>query len=162
MSETEKLPPIRPFASWAQCFASGFGSGCFPVAPGTAGTLAALLPWFILIQLSFYAYWLIIIIAILFGIYCCDRAAKELSVHDHGGIVWDEFVGLWITLSVVPITWYWILAGFILFRFFDVLKPWPIRWLDNSVDGGLGIMIDDILAGIFAAFFLLLLIHWLN
>ena len=85
-----------------------------------------------------------------FGVYLCQRTSDDLGVHDHPGIVWDEWIGLWITYILVPSGWEWIVAGFVLFRFFDILKPWPIKWLDQKVHGGFGIMIDDVLAGIFA------------
>ena len=91
------------------------------------------------------------IIINLIGITICGKAAQFLKVHDHGGIVWDEIGGMFITLILVPITASNLLIGFVLFRFFDILKPYPISWLDKNVDGGLGIMIDDVLAGIFAA-----------
>jgi len=78
-------------------------------------------------------------------------------VHDHGGIVWDEFVGFWITMILVPLTWYWVLAGFIAFRVFDIFKPFPIGWLDRKIGGGLGIMIDDVIAGLYAALVIQLL-----
>ena len=131
-------------------FAFGFGSGLAPKAPGTFGTLAAI-PFFLLLQnLSWPVYlsWLLITFAL--GVLWCDRSSKALGVHDHGGIVWDEFVGYWITMFMAPAGWVWILVGFVLFRFFDILKPWPISWLDKKVHGGFGIMIDDALAGIYA------------
>lgn len=93
---------------------------------------------------------LAVLLAFLLGIYLCGRAARELGVHDHGGIVWDEFVGLWLTVWLLPGGWPWWLAAFTLFRLFDIVKPWPIRWLDRHVHGGLGIMIDDVLAAVFA------------
>lgn len=131
-------------------FAFGFGSGLAKKAPGTFGTLAAI-PFFLLLQnLSWpiYLSWLLVTFAL--GVMWCDRSSKALGVHDHGGIVWDEFVGFWITMFMAPAGWAWILIGFVLFRFFDVLKPWPINWLDKKVHGGFGIMIDDVLAGIYA------------
>lgn len=131
-------------------FAFGFGSGLAKKAPGTFGTLAAI-PFFLLLQnLSWpiYLSWLLVTFAL--GVVWCDRSSKALGVHDHGGIVWDEFVGFWITMFMAPAGWVWILLGFVLFRFFDILKPWPINWLDKKVHGGFGIMIDDVLAGIYA------------
>lgn len=131
-------------------FAFGFGSGLAPKAPGTFGTLAAI-PIFWLIQdLSWplYLSWLLVTFAL--GVYWCDKSAKQLGVHDHGGIVWDEFVGYWITMFLAPKSWWWMLLGFLLFRLFDIVKPWPINWLDRKVGGGFGIMIDDVLAGIYA------------
>ncbi|WP_331353369.1 phosphatidylglycerophosphatase A family protein [Cellvibrio sp. UBA7671] len=141
-------------------FAFGFGSGLAKRAPGTFGTLAAI-PFFLLLQnLSWPVYlsWLIVTFAL--GVLWCDRSSRALGVHDHGGIVWDEFVGFWITMFMAPTGWLWILIGFVLFRFFDVLKPWPINWLDKKVHGGFGIMIDDALAGIYAFIFLQLAALW--
>jgi phosphatidylglycerophosphatase A len=132
-------------------FAFGMGSGLAPKAPGTAGTLVALLIWFFLADLPIEIYMVIVAIAAIFGIYLCGRAAKELGIHDHPGIVWDEFVGLWIAMIGLPVTWSSIIAGFFLFRVFDILKPWPIGWIDKNFNGGLGIMLDDIFAGIATA-----------
>ena len=83
--------------------------------------------------------------------YICGRAANKLGVHDHAGIVWDEFVGLWVAMAFLPSTLASVICGFVLFRFFDIVKPWPIGWLDKKMHGGVGIMIDDIVAGFFAA-----------
>lgn len=140
--------------------AFGFGSGCSPWAPGTMGTLAALPLAVLLLQLPLLWYCLVILLAAALGVWLCQRASDELEVHDHGGIVWDEFVGLWITFIAVPAEWPWLLAGFALFRLFDIIKPWPISYLDRQVHGGLGIMLDDILAGVLAALCLQGLIHW--
>lgn len=131
--------------------AFGFGSGLAPVMPGTVGTIAAIPFYLLLSQLSFWMYLLAVMLASLGGIYLCDVTAKKMGVHDHGGIVWDEFVGLWITLIAAPPGWPWIVVGFVLFRFFDIVKPWPISVADRSVKGGWGIMLDDILAGLVAA-----------
>lgn len=90
------------------------------------------------------------ILAFLLGVWVCGYTARALGVHDHSAVVWDEVVGLWITLAAVAPSWPALLIGFVLFRLFDILKPWPIRWLDRHVQGGLGIMIDDVLAGVFA------------
>jgi phosphatidylglycerophosphatase A len=130
--------------------AFGFGSGLAPKAPGTFGTLAAI-PFFLLMQpLPIWAYVSILIVSFIVGVWLCDRTSKDMQVHDHPGIVWDEFVGYWIPMLFAPQGWVWIVVGFVLFRFFDILKPWPIKWLDEKVHGGFGIMIDDVLAGIFA------------
>src|SRR5699024_5890220 len=103
----------------AQFIASGFGSGCAPVAPGTFGTLAALPFWVGLTFLPLWAYLLVIVVASLFGFYICQKASDELGVHDHGGIVWDEFVGLWITMIAIPFSLTNMVIWFILFRIFD-------------------------------------------
>lgn len=131
--------------------AFGLGSGASPKAPGTAGTLAAVPLWYLLAQTPLTIYLLLVLLAFVIGIWLCGRTSRDLGVHDHGGIVWDEFVGYWITMIAVPVDWVWALAGFILFRLFDILKPWPIGSVDKRVHGGLGIMLDDVLAGIMAA-----------
>lgn len=134
--------------------AFGFGSGLAKKAPGTFGTLVAVPICLLLEPMGLTVYSLVTLVAVLAGIYICDQAAKKLQVHDFGGIVWDEVAGLMITLWGVPLTWQNLLLGFALFRLFDIVKPWPIRWLDRHVQGGFGIMIDDVLAGLMAAVFL--------
>ncbi len=94
-------------------------------------------------------YLLLVILLFALGVWLCDRTSKDLGVHDHGGIVWDEWVGFLFTLWLAPPGFGWLVAGFILFRLFDILKPWPIGWLDRQVAGGWGIMLDDMLAGLF-------------
>ncbi len=130
--------------------AFGLGSGAAPKAPGTFGTLAAIPLWLLFADLPILSYIAVIVVASLVGIWLCGQTSKDLGVHDHGGIVWDEFVGLWITYIALPEGWVWVLFGFLLFRLFDIWKPWPIGWADSKVSGGLGIMLDDILAGFMA------------
>jgi phosphatidylglycerophosphatase A len=134
----------------AGLLAFGFGSGLAPKAPGTFGSLAAIPLYLLLAPLNHWLYLGIVVLAFVLGIYLCDKASRDLGVHDHGGIVWDEFVGLWLALWLVPVSWEWVLAGFVLFRFFDIVKPFPIKWLDQKVGGGFGIMIDDVIAGLYA------------
>ena len=143
--------------------AFGFGSGLAKKAPGTFGTLAAIPLYLLMAQTSLVVYSLLTVIITLTGIWICGGAAKKLGEHDFGGIVWDEIAGLLITLWAVPFNWQNLLAGFILFRFFDIVKPWPIRWIDQKIHGGLGIMLDDVLAAFFAAGILWVLINnsWL-
>ncbi|MCS3469722.1 phosphatidylglycerophosphatase A [Pseudomonas sp. JUb42] len=130
--------------------AFGLGSGTLPKAPGTWGSLVAV-PFMPLWQmLPGWGYGLMLVLTTLFGFWLCGKVADDLGVHDHEGIVWDEMVGMWITLWDVPQGWYWLLAGFLMFRFFDILKPWPISWIDRHVHSGTGIMLDDVLAGVFA------------
>jgi phosphatidylglycerophosphatase A len=131
--------------------AFGFGSGASPWAPGTAGTALAVLIYLLLPASSILLYGVIILVCFVFGIWICGKTAEDIGVHDHGGIVWDEFVGYWITMFMAPTGWIWIVVGFALFRLLDILKPWPIGWIDKQVNGGLGIMLDDVLAGIMAA-----------
>ncbi len=140
--------------------AFGFGSGCAPKAPGTFGTLAALPLAYLLLLLPLALYVPVVMIAAIVGVWICGRASRRLGVHDHSGIVWDEFVGLWVTFIAAPHGIEWLLLGFVLFRLFDIAKPWPISWLDKHVHGGFGIMIDDILAGLLAALCLQLIAYW--
>ncbi|KLV11093.1 MULTISPECIES: phosphatidylglycerophosphatase A [Photobacterium] len=143
--------------------ATGFGSGLSPVVPGTMGTLAAVPFYLLLAQLPYGIYLLLTLVAAVVGIRICQRTSDDMGVHDHGSIVWDEFVGFWITMAIAPVvSWQWVLTGFILFRFFDMVKPWPISWLDKHVHGGLGIMVDDILAGFMAMIALWGTGHWLG
>ncbi len=130
--------------------AFGLGSGLSPFAPGTMGTLVAIPFIFPLRGLGVTGFWLALILLFAFGVWLCGRVSQKLGVHDHGGIVWDEWLGFWLTAAFIPLTWPWLLAAFVLFRVFDILKPWPIRQLDKKVEGGLGIMIDDVVAAVFA------------
>lgn len=136
--------------------ATGFGSGLSPIIPGTMGTLAAVPVYLLLAQTPLMVYLLLVLISCAVGVKICQVTSDDMGVHDHGSIVWDEFAGFWITMLVVPVLglpvfdWKWLLAGFVLFRFFDMVKPWPIGWLDKRVHGGLGIMLDDIVAGVMA------------
>lgn len=145
----------------AQLLAFGFGSGLSPWAPGTAGTLVAVALFLPLRELSLIYFTVFIVVTALFGIWICDIASKQLNTHDHPGIVWDEFVGYWITMWALPTDWVWIVAGFIMFRLFDILKPWPISVLDRRVGGGFGIMVDDMLAGVLACFTLHVVLYLL-
>jgi len=142
--------PKQIFLSPQMFLAFGFGSGLSPVVPGTIGTLASVPLYFLLVQLDLWLYVSVVLAATILGVYLCGYTAKKLGVHDHSGIVWDEFVGFWITMIAVPFQWEWVVIGFVLFRFFDMFKPWPISWIDKKVHGGFGIMIDDVVAGIAA------------
>ena len=146
------MKPVTPtpFSNPIQFLAFGFGSGLAPKAPGTFGTLAAVPIYWFIADWSLLEYSALILVTAVLGIWICGAASRQLNVHDHPGIVWDEFVGYWITMWAVPVDWVWILAGFVVFRVFDIAKPWPINVLDKKVAGGFGIMIDDILAGIMA------------
>jgi len=129
----------------------GFGSGLSPHAPGTMGTLVAIPLYLLLSRLELWPYLIVVAAGFLLGIYVCDKTSKAPGVHDHSGIVWDEIIGYWITMIAIPaVTWQWILAGFVLFRFFDIVKPWPVKIADKRVPGGFGIMFDDLLAGLYA------------
>ncbi len=143
--------------------ATGFGSGLAKYVPGTMGTLAAIPFYLLLAQLPFGWYLVVVLVAALIGVKICTITSGDMKVHDHGSIVWDEFVGFWITMAIAPtVSWQWVLTGFILFRFFDMVKPWPISWLDKHVKGGFGIMVDDILAGFMAMIALWVVGYWLG
>lgn len=141
----------------------GFGSGLAAKAPGTFGSAFALLflpIWFAIgFQLSLIA----ILLLSLIGIYICGKTANIIQVHDDGRIVWDEFAGQWITFLPLiyfdMLSWAWIFVGFGLFRLFDIWKPWPIRVIDRQVSGGFGIMLDDVIAGLWAAACILFYIY---
>jgi len=130
--------------------AFGFGSGAVPVAPGTFGTLVAVPLYWLLAGYPLWLYLPVTVLLFAVGIWLCDVTSRDLGVHDHSGIVWDEIVGYLLTMTALPRTVTWAIAGFVLFRLFDIWKPWPIRWADRRITGGLGIMLDDILAGIYA------------
>ena len=140
--------------------AFGLGAGCSPRAPGTMGTLLAVGLYLPLSRLPLSAYLAVLVVVVVAGVWICDKASRDLGVHDHPGIVWDEIAGFLLTMVAAPAGWIWILVGFGLFRLFDIWKPWPIGWLDRRVQGGLGIMLDDLVAGVFAAGGLQLLGLW--
>ena len=155
--------PVNPTFQWLLrnpvCYLGfGFGTGLSPKAPGTFGTLPALpLAWLLLqLQLPWYA--LLLIAAMLFavGIPICSHTEQKLGRQDYGGIVWDEIAAMVLVLFFVPQTWAWWLTAFAVFRFFDAVKPWPIKWFDARIHGGLGIMLDDLIAAGFS-----LLVLWL-
>lgn len=140
----------KVFSDPRYLLAYGFGSGLLPRMPGTFGTIAAVPFYLLLAQLHFAAYVVAVVLLFGLGVYVCDRVARELNQQDPGAIVFDEFVGLWIALFLLPTGWYWLLTGIVLFRIFDILKPWPVGWLDRNLKGGLGIMADDVAAGVYA------------
>ncbi len=152
MTEAPRNPSFRELlARPVDLLAFGFGSGLSPWAPGTAGSVAAAAIWLALPPLSFPMALALIGAASLAGVWICGRSAARRGGGDHPGIVWDEFAGCWITLAFIPAGWWWALGGLLLFRLLDILKPWPIKWLDRNLGGGLGIMLDDVAAGIMAA-----------
>lgn len=164
MSDKKILTPEQrrvltsSLAGWIAC---GFGSGLAPKAQGTFGSLAALLPWLLLRALPLPLYALVIVLSFALGVWACNVAGRALGVDDHRSLVWDEFVGQWIALVPALLApWWAVLAGFVLFRLFDVAKPWPISWLDRHLKGGLGVMVDDVLAGMFAAIVLGVGLAW--
>jgi phosphatidylglycerophosphatase A len=134
--------------------AFGFGSGLSPKAPGTIGTLVALPLVWALMHLSLIPYLCIVLMFSVLGVYLCGESARRLDAHDHPGIVFDEFVGMAITMIGMPLQFRWLLLGFAAFRCLDIGKPWPIREADRRLSGGLGIMLDDVIAGIFSCLIL--------
>jgi phosphatidylglycerophosphatase A len=145
-----RLTPKQILSDPILFLAFGFGSGLAKKAPGTCGTLAAIPIYLLIAQTGNLSYSLITIAVTMAGIWICGLAANKLGEHDFGGIVWDEIAGYLITLWWIPFSWQAVALGFILFRFFDILKPWPIKIADRRVKGGFGIMLDDVLAGVLA------------
>lgn len=144
-------PDFRFITSHPAYFiAFGFGSGLVPWAPGTIGTLVGF-PCYALLRLAgIHGLWLALLCLPLFllGVYVSEKADQALGVHDHGGANFDEVVAMLLILSITPDSWLAWLVAFVLFRLFDILKPWPIRWFDENVHGGLGVMLDDIVAAV--------------
>ncbi|MCP1659795.1 phosphatidylglycerophosphatase A family protein [Neisseria perflava] len=160
------MAEFKPTFAWLRrrpvCFlAFGFGSGLAPKAPGTFGTLPALPMAFTLYLLGISGWTLALLCVALFvaGVYICNRAEQELGIQDYGGIVWDEIVAMLLILAFVPFKWYWWLAAFVVFRLFDAVKPWPIKWFDARIHGGFGIMLDDIIAA-FMSLIVLNVVIW--
>lgn len=146
--------------------AVGFGSGLIKPAPGTWGTLAAALLYFFALRfLPLEVFWGFVALVCIAGVYICGKPARDIGEHDHGSIVWDEFAGYWLTIAAgtllvgAHLHLYWQLLAFVLFRFFDISKLFPINVLDKKVHGGTGIMLDDLLAGVYAGAVLYLVIH---
>lgn len=162
MADKRTLSPDqrrRLTGSMAGWIATGLGSGLAPVAQGTFGSAAAILPWLLLRQLPWPAYLAVLLAVFALGVWACQVAGRMLGVDDHRSLVIDEFVGQWIALLPALTAFHpgqgatgWsVLVGFALFRLFDVWKPWPIGWFDRHLKGGAGVMIDDVWAGVFAA-----------
>jgi phosphatidylglycerophosphatase A len=146
--ERDRVEP--DWRRWHHWLAFGLGSGLAPKAPGTWGTLAAVPLYLLMSPLPIGVYLAVVAALFALGIWVCGETARDLGLDDPSAIVWDEWVGLLVTLALAPDGWGWLLVGFGLFRLFDIVKPWPIRFLDRSVHGGLGIMIDDLVAGLMA------------
>lgn len=128
--------------------AYGFGAGLLPKAPGTMGTLVAVPIYLILSMLPMAAYLAVLAVMIAVGIWVCGATANDIGTDDPAPIVWDEIVGFLIAMIAAPAGWIWVISGFLLFRLFDIYKPWPISTIDDRLHGGLGIMLDDIVAGL--------------
>lgn len=150
MATSPKPIPQSVWRNPIHFLAFGFGSGALPVAPGTFGTLVAIPIYLLMEPLSLWLYLAIVTGITVLGVWLCHVTSRDLGVHDHPGIVWDEIAGYLITMIAAPTGWLWVLLGFVLFRIFDIIKPWPIGWADRQVSGGLGIMLDDVLAAVYA------------
>ncbi|MDH4047558.1 MAG: phosphatidylglycerophosphatase A [Gammaproteobacteria bacterium] len=134
--------------------AFGFGTGLAPIAPGTVGSLPGVAIAWLSLPLAIEWRLLIGLLLVVAGIWICGQSARRMGVHDHPGIVWDEIAGMYLVLLTVPPSIVLWALGFLLFRLFDILKPWPIRDLDHRLRGGTGIMLDDLAAALFAALLL--------
>jgi phosphatidylglycerophosphatase A len=154
------LPRMRRTAAF--WIASGFGAGLSPKAPGTVGTLVAILPWLLLRELPVLAYLAVVIATFALGVWAAQRVIDMLGAEDPGVVVIDEWIGLWITLLLVPPGWVWLVVGVVLFRLFDIVKPWPVGWADRRLHGGFGAMFDDALAGVYSLLALQLLVWFAN
>lgn len=130
--------------------AFGLGTGASPYAPGTVGTLLGIPLVYLLSNWSLWMYLAVSAALIIIGVWVCDRTSRDIGVHDHGGIVIDEVAGYLVSMVAVPVNPWTLAAAFLIFRLFDIVKPWPIGWLDRRVKGGFGIMIDDLLAGLYS------------
>ena len=130
--------------------AYGFGAGLSPKAPGTMGTLVAIPVYLLLFYCGQEIYYAATLVGLVAGVFICGYTASVIGVDDPKGAVWDEIIGYLITMIGLPLSWVWVVGGFLLFRLFDIWKPWPIGWVDRNVKGGVGIMFDDVIAAIFA------------
>ena len=143
-----------------QLLAVGLGSGLAPVAPGTFGTAAAIPLYLIIAEQPTWLYCVIVFSLFVVGIGICGQTSRSWGVHDHQAIVWDEVVGYLITMVTAPSGWVWVVLGFLVFRFFDIVKPWPVSWADKHISGGLGIMLDDGIAAVYSWFVLQLAAYY--
>ncbi|MEL6868615.1 MAG: phosphatidylglycerophosphatase A [Pseudomonadota bacterium] len=139
------------FSDPVHFLAFGFGAGLSPKAPGTAGSVWGTLLAALTVSLGWQIELAIAIALSVAGIWICGESSKRLGVHDHGGIVWDEIAGAYLIMLPLPRDWWWLIGGFVVFRILDIVKPWPIRELDHRLHGGLGIMLDDLVAALIGA-----------
>jgi len=156
-SETQNSLRSQVVKDPVHWLAFGFGTGLLPKAPGTWASLATVIVYGLSPPFSLQTLLLVIVVMFAAGIWICGKSAERIGVHDHSGIVWDEFVGMLITLTVAGRDPLWMAVAFLAFRIMDIWKPWPIRDVDHRLSGGLGIMLDDVLAAIYAALVVLLM-----
>jgi phosphatidylglycerophosphatase A len=155
--KSEKIDFRSVWTNPIHFIACGFGVGLIPIMPGTFGTMLGVLFYLILIKLPFLFFLFMVLLMNIAGIYLCGKVNKDLNTQDHPAAVWDEIAAFPIVMLATPPTWYYILIGFILFRFFDILKPFPISYLDKNIHGGFGVMLDDIVAALISCGILLLI-----
>ena len=160
MSKNTPVNARTVFTDPVHFLAFGFGTGLAPFAPGTFGSIPGVILFWLTLDFGLYVQLGIAVAIALAGIWICGESARRIGVHDNGGIVWDEIVGMYVTLLVAPVTVVGFVLAFVFFRIMDIVKPWPIRDLDHSIHGGLGIMLDDLAAALYAAL-LLGLYGWL-
>ena len=160
MSKNTKVEARAVLTDPVNFLAFGFGTGLAPVAPGTFGSLPGVLLFWLTLDFGLYVQLGVAVALVVAGVWICGESARRIGVHDHGGIVWDEIAGMYITLFQAPVTVPGFVVAFLLFRAADIVKPWPIRDLDHRIHGGLGIMLDDLVAALYAAL-LLALYGWL-
>lgn len=156
------IPPV-PASVWQNPWhfiAFGFGSGAMPFAPGTFGTLMAI-PFYLAIRYLPNGIYLGVIILIMLGsMWLCNKVEREIGVHDHQGMCLDEIVGFLFAMYAAPHGIKWIFVGFVLFRLFDIWKPQPIRYIDEKVSGGVGAILDDVVAGIYT-YIIIHILSWM-
>ena len=158
---TPKPAPNAPLLERIQYwFAIGFGSGLSPIMPGTMGTVVGVILFIFIHQLPLWLFLGVLLLATVFGIWICDCVAPLFGTEDPSAIVWDEIVGYWWTMLFIPAGWQGMLLRFVWFRIFDIVKPWPIRWSERKFKGGLGIMIDDVLAAVYVWLVILVMFLW--
>ncbi len=139
--------------------ATGFGSGLSPIMPGTCGTIIAIPIYWLLNLLPWEYYLIALAIMVVAGFLICGIVERQTKVKDNPSIVWDEIVGYLLTMAFMPTSCRYIIIGFILFRIFDIWKPWPVNWVNDNMHGGFGIVIDDLLAAVYAGLLLQLIFY---
>jgi phosphatidylglycerophosphatase A len=146
------IPPV-PDTVWQNPWhfiAFGFGAGAMPFAPGTFGTLITIPFYLALRSLSDVNYLMVTLLVTIASMLICEKVSRDVGIHDHQGMCLDEVAGFLVTMYAAPHHWMWIVLGFLLFRVFDIWKPWPIGFIDRRVGGGFGMVLDDVLAGVYA------------
>ena len=162
MTSSERVSARLVFGSPVLFLAFGFGAGLSPVAPGTIGTAMAI-PLFLIIKpLSAIVYWGVTGVLLVVGLWICEASNRLLPQRDHSGIVWDEMIGFLVAMGFAKAEWIWIALGFLLFRCFDIIKFWPASLIDRRFHGGIGIMLDDVVAGLYTMMVLKALMIWVD